>query len=83
MAQITDQSNSFWAVILICIACIVAVICLYAPMRENVTMAVMTMASSIVTGAFGYIQGRKDEATNRAIATVVQPLPPPTTKEGE
>ena len=59
--------NSFWAAIFMGMAAVLAVVALFAPMRENVTMAVVTMASSIITGAFGYIQGHKDgsnEANN-------------------
>lgn len=53
--------NSFWAAVFILWACVLAVIALYAPASAE-KAAVITMASSIITGAFGYIQGRKDGA---------------------
>jgi hypothetical protein len=58
-----DYPNSFWASVFMAMAMVLAIVALYAPMRENVTMAVVTMASSIITGAFGYIQGVKDGAS--------------------
>lgn len=57
-----DYPNAFWASIFIVLAAIVAVIALYAPTKENVTMAVITIASNIISGSFGYIQGHKDAA---------------------
>lgn len=59
-----DLPNAFWAALFMDMAMVLAIVCLFAPMRENITMAVVTMSSSIITGAFGYIQGRKDEANS-------------------
>ncbi len=53
-----DYPQSFWASIFILFACVLAIVALYSPSKE--TSAVITMASSIITGAFGYIQGVKD-----------------------
>jgi len=55
-----DMPNAFWASIFIILACVVALVALYAPTKENVTMAVITIASNIISGSFGYIQGHKD-----------------------
>lgn len=81
-----DLPNSFWAACFILLACILAVITLFAPNKD--TAAVITMASSIITGAFGYIQGKKDSAdslqtpppgVSQSTTTVTQTIPPPTT----
>lgn len=55
-----DWPNSFWATIFIVLAGILAVVALYSPAKANLSTEVLTLASSIVTGAFGYIQGHKD-----------------------
>lgn len=57
-----DLPSAFWACLFLVIACALAAMALFAPTKENVTMAVITLASSIATGAFGYIQGHKDGA---------------------
>jgi hypothetical protein len=53
-----DMTNSAWAAVFIFFACIVAVIALFSH-SANAT-SVITISSSIITGAFGYIQGKKD-----------------------
>jgi len=53
-----DYPDSFWATLFIAIASGLAVVALYAPGGSE-RNAVVTMASSIITGAFGYIQGKK------------------------
>jgi hypothetical protein len=58
-----DLPNSFYAAVFIGLACVLAVVALYAPGGSD-KAAVITMASSIITGAFGYIQGHKDGAAN-------------------
>lgn len=68
-----DLSNSFWAAVFIVLACTLAVIALYSPNKD--TGAVITMASSIITGAFGYIQGHKDGA-NTTGQNPTQAAPP-------
>ena len=50
-----DLPNPAYAVMFIFLACTVAVISLFSK-SQNAT-AVITMAASIITGAFGYIQG--------------------------
>lgn len=78
-----DLPNAFWACSFIFIAFVLGVILLFAPSPENVKMGVLTMASSIVTGAFGYIQGRKDGADsvtvppNPTASTTVSVVPTP------
>lgn len=51
-----DLPNAFWAFLFIFLACALAVTAMLVPNRQDVG-AVITMASSIITGAFGYIQG--------------------------
>lgn len=55
-----ERPNAYWATIYLGFASVLAVVALFAPTKENVTMAVLTLASSIATGAFGYIQGHRD-----------------------
>jgi hypothetical protein len=50
-----DMTNSAWASIYICMACIVAIIALFS--HSSNAASVITISSSIITGAFGYIQG--------------------------
>lgn len=78
-----DAPNAFYAVVFVLMSCAVAIVALYAPYRENTTMAVITMATSIVAGAFGYIQGHQQGFT--AGKATVQPPgdPATTTKETE
>lgn len=52
-----EWPDSFWAAIFILLACLLAIVSLFA--HSNGAGAVITMASSIITGAFGYIQGKK------------------------
>ena len=66
-----DYPNSFWAAVFIILACALAVIALFSPTKD--TAAVITMASSIITGAFGYIQGVKDGQTSISVPS--QPSP--------
>lgn len=50
-----DLPNPAWAGIFIFLACVMAVIALFSH-SPNAT-SVITIGSSIITGAFGYIQG--------------------------
>lgn len=50
-----DVPNSGWATLFIFMACVVAVVALFSH-SPNAT-SVITISSSIITGAFGYIQG--------------------------
>ena len=70
-----EQPNAFWATIFIFIGGILGIVALFAPLRENISMAIVTMASSIVTGAFGYIQGNKERSATPPV------IPPVTTEE--
>lgn len=63
--------NPFWAVLLILMACGLAFAALHSTASN--AASVITMASSIVTGAFGYIQGVRDGA---AKPTVPAEMPP-------
>jgi hypothetical protein len=53
-----DLPNPFWAILCILLACAVGVYALHS--QSSNAASVITMASSIVTGAFGYIQGHHD-----------------------
>ena len=52
-----EWPDSFWATMFILLACGLAIVSLFS--HSNGAGAVITMASSIITGAFGYIQGKK------------------------
>jgi hypothetical protein len=67
-----DMTNSAWAAIFIFMACALAESALFSH-NSNATM-VLTMASSIITGAFGYIQGVKDGKNSLQV-----PMDQPTT----
>lgn len=54
-----DYPNSFWAAVFIAMACVLAAFALVVHDKTDTT-AVITMCASIITGAFGYIQGVKD-----------------------
>lgn len=66
-----DLPNPFWAALFIGIACALAAVALFAHDKTD-TSAVITMASSIITGAFGYIQGVRDGKNSVSV-----PLDPP------
>ena len=55
-----ELTNSFWAAVFILMASVLAVVALHS--TNTAAGAVITMASSIITGAFGYIQGRPPRA---------------------
>jgi hypothetical protein len=67
-----DFPNPGWAAVFICLASGLAALCLFTHAKDNVVMAVITMASSIITGAFGYIQG-----VQSGKASLQVPLDPP------
>lgn len=84
-----DLPNAFWAASFIAMAIIVAVIVLFSPSPENVKQNVLTLCSSVITGAFGYIQGKRDSSDsitvppNTTATTTVSVNPTPTqVKEG-
>lgn len=53
-----DLPDSFWGAIFILLACGLAGLALHTNSKD--TAAVITMATGIVTGTFGYIVGKKD-----------------------
>jgi hypothetical protein len=55
---VKNMTNSAWAAVFIFMACILACVSLFSH-SSNAT-SVITISSSIITGAFGYIQGKKD-----------------------
>jgi hypothetical protein len=80
-----DWPNSGWAAVFILLACALAVAALFS--RSANSTAVITMASSIITGAFGYIQGKKDAESTlqtpppgiaQSTTTTTSTIPPPT-----
>lgn len=50
-----DMTNSAWAAVFIFMACVMALVALYSHSAN--APSVITIGSSIITGAFGYIQG--------------------------
>lgn len=70
-----DLPNPAYAAIFICLACALAIVSLYSH-STNAT-SVITMASSIITGAFGYIQGVS--AGKNSLQVPMNPDLPPST----
>jgi hypothetical protein len=86
-----EWPDSFWAAMFILLACLLALASLFS--HSPGATAVITMASSIITGAFGYIQGKKSASDslqvppNAGASTTVsvvptQPVEPAQTKAG-
>lgn len=65
-----DLPNPFWATLFMVLGCILLLSVLVKVNTQTTTtmlgvlMAVATAGTSIISGAFGYIQGRKDGAAN-------------------
>lgn len=61
-----DLPNPFWALLFMLLGCILLLAVLFkvsgntSQLELGVLMAVATAGTSIISGAFGYIQGRKD-----------------------
>jgi len=70
-----DLPSPFWVTLYIAMAVILSIVALVRPNVANVTMAVIAIASNIVSGSFGYISGH---ATGFA-AGVASVEPPPLT----
>jgi hypothetical protein len=79
-----DLPNAFWAAYFITIAMILVVVLLFSPSPENFKLAVLGFGSNIVTGAFAYIQGKRDgqnsvqvplDGNNPSASTTVSVVP--------
>ena len=65
-----ELPNAAYATILILSAIFLAGAGLLFPAKDkDVTMAVLAIAGSIITGAFGYIQGHKDSRDSATVTT--------------
>lgn len=53
-----DLPNPFWAACFILMAVILSVVALKVPTQANVTLAVVAIASNIVSGSLGFISGQ-------------------------
>ena len=73
-----DLPNSFWAAVFIAMACVLAAFALTVHDKTDTT-AVITMCASIITGAFGYIQGVKDGRNSVQVPLDQAPQGGPTT----
>lgn len=71
-----DLPNSAWACIFIFMACVMALIALFS--RSPNATSVITIGSSIITGAFGYIQGVNSAGKN-SLQVPMNPDSPPST----
>ena len=56
----------FWACILALQGAILAVVCLFAPSRENILLAALAIASNLVSGALGAFAGHASALARRA-----------------
>lgn len=74
-----DMTNSAWAAVFIGLACALAGVALFS--HSSNAASVLTISSSIITGAFGYIQGKKDGASEseRSLQVPMNPDAPPST----
>lgn len=70
-----DMTNSAWAAVFILLACVLACIALFS--HSGNAASVITISSSIITGAFGYIQGKKDG--ENSLSVPMNPDSPPST----
>ena len=85
-----DLPNPFWAGCFILMAVILAVVALLVPTQDNVTLAVVAIASNIVSGSLGFISGQLaarnsvqvplDPATQTGTTTVSVNTPQPDAK---
>jgi hypothetical protein len=70
----------FWAVILagMGVALAIAVLLSPHPTTENIRLAVLTIASALVSGALGYIGGHAaaSQGTTEVSSTTANPIPP-------
>jgi len=81
IGAVKDLPNPFWAGAFMVFAVMLAIVALLVPTQANVTMAVVAIASNIVSGSFGYISGHKDgAATATATAQATPPESTATTK---
>lgn len=70
-----DMTNSAWAAVFIFMACVMALVALYSHSAN--APSVITIGSSIITGAFGYIQGVS--AGKNSLQVPMNPDSPPST----
>lgn len=70
-----DMTNPAWAAVFIFIACVMAIIALFS--HSSNASSVITIGSSIITGAFGYIQGVS--AGKNSLQVPMNPDSPPST----
>lgn len=63
----------FWAIILAGMGFALAILVLYSGAEKDIKIAVIGLASSIVTGALGYIGGHKE---GQAAANPIPPANP-------
>lgn len=70
-----DMTNSAWAAVFILLACVLACVALFS--HSPAAASVITISSSIITGAFGYIQGKKDG--ENSLQVPMNPDSPPST----
>jgi hypothetical protein len=72
-----DLPNAFYAGVFITQALVIAAMALYSHADQHIIVAVIALATNIVTGAFAYIQGHKDgAAVNGSIQEKPNPVVP-------
>ena len=80
-----DLPNPFWALLFMLLGCVlllavlVKVTAATTQLELGVLMAVATAGTSIISGAFGYIQGRKDGESS--VQVPMSPDSPATTTQ--
>jgi hypothetical protein len=73
-----DYPNAFWAGMFILFAVFLSIIALKIPTQANATMAVIAIASNIVSGSFGFISGQL-ASRNAVQVPINDSTQPPTT----
>lgn len=68
------MTNSAWAAVFILLACVLACVALFS--HSPNAASVITIGSSIITGAFGYIQGKRDGESSNSIQIPTNPNAP-------
>jgi hypothetical protein len=68
---VKDLPNPFWAFLFACLGVVLLGIALLAANTAplSVVMAVTTAGASLISGAFGYINGHKDGITSVSVPT--------------
>lgn len=66
----------FWAIMLALLGVVVALAALFRPSPENICLAVLAIASNLVSGALGAFAGHAQASASKASPSTANPQPP-------